>query len=89
MRPSKLSLVSMFEKQRRYAVPLLQRPYVWGQGGPLPEIAKQGVLRLTTYSRDATTGGDATCGNASRAARSTRASPSASTSRRRRAFIAP
>jgi hypothetical protein len=29
MRPSKLSLVEMFEKQRRYVVPLFQRPYVW------------------------------------------------------------
>jgi uncharacterized protein with ParB-like and HNH nuclease domain len=31
MRPSKLSLVEMFEKQRRYVVPLFQRPYVWEQ----------------------------------------------------------
>jgi uncharacterized protein with ParB-like and HNH nuclease domain len=31
MRPSKLSLVEMFEKQRRYVVPLFQRPYVWDQ----------------------------------------------------------
>ncbi|NVI98470.1 DUF262 domain-containing protein [Myxococcus sp. AM009] len=31
MRPSKLSLVEMFEKQRRYVVPLFQRPYVWVQ----------------------------------------------------------
>lgn len=33
MRPSKLSLVEMFEKQRRYVVPLFQRPYVWEQDG--------------------------------------------------------
>ena len=31
MKPSKLSLVEMFEKQRRYVVPLFQRPYVWEQ----------------------------------------------------------
>jgi hypothetical protein len=29
MKPSKLSLVELFEKQRRYAVPLFQRAYVW------------------------------------------------------------
>ncbi len=29
MRPSKLSLVELFERQRRYVVPLFQRPYVW------------------------------------------------------------
>ena len=31
MKPSKLSLVEMFEKQRRYVVPLFQLPYVWEQ----------------------------------------------------------
>lgn len=31
MKPSKLSLIEIFEKQRRYVVPLFQRPYVWDQ----------------------------------------------------------
>lgn len=29
MRPDKISVYELFDKQRRYAVPLYQRPYVW------------------------------------------------------------
>jgi uncharacterized protein with ParB-like and HNH nuclease domain len=29
MRPSKMTIYELFETQRRYVVPLFQRPYVW------------------------------------------------------------
>jgi uncharacterized protein with ParB-like and HNH nuclease domain len=29
LRPNKLTLFEVFERQRRYVVPLFQRPYVW------------------------------------------------------------
>jgi hypothetical protein len=31
MKPDKLSVQDLFHKERRYVVPLYQRPYVWGQ----------------------------------------------------------
>ena len=31
MRPSKQTLFDLFDRQRRYAVPLFQRPYVWNE----------------------------------------------------------
>ena len=32
MRPDKISVYELFDKQRRYGVPLYQRPYVWNKG---------------------------------------------------------
>ena len=31
MRPDKLTIHDLFQKERRYVVPLYQRPYVWSQ----------------------------------------------------------
>lgn len=49
MRPSKQTLFDLFDRQRRYAVPLFQRPYVWSeddQWAPLWEdiAAKQAAV---------------------------------------------
>jgi len=58
MKPSKLSVFELFEKERRYVLPVFQRPYVWKeeeQWAPLWDDIRETADRV--YARN-TSGGD-------------------------------
>ena len=54
MQPSKLSVFELFEKERRYVLPVFQRPYVWKQEeqwAPLWDDIRETADRAHAYAR--------------------------------------